>query len=108
MALTLPPNVVQGTIAANAAAVLGGSGKGTTVGVQITGTWTGTIAFQGSIDGVTWVAVSMTPIPTAAAVTSTSANGTWTGTFSGLVFFQAISTAWTTGTATVSINTTTG
>jgi len=110
MTLALPQTVVQGAIAANADAVQVGDARADTVGVQITGAWTGTITFRASIDGVNWTTVGtttngMVPWPTGGAgVNSTTANGMWTGTFSGLVFFQAIATAWTSGTATVTIN----
>jgi hypothetical protein len=46
--------------------------------LQITGTWTGTIQFEATLDGSTWVSVAGTPAGGGAAVTSTTANGAWT------------------------------
>lgn len=111
MAIALPQSVVQGTITANGKAVVIGRASATAVGVQISGTWVGTITFQASIDGVNWTTFGTTtdgllPFPAGTpGVNSTTANGTWTMTgFSGLVFFQAVATAWTSGTATVTLN----
>lgn len=70
--------------------------------------FTGTITFQYSIDGANWSNLTMTPFPTGTGVTTATAAGVWTATVSGLVFFQAIATAWTSGTAVVTINPTEG
>jgi hypothetical protein len=52
------------------------------VAVQITGTWTGTITFEISLDGgTTWVTQNMLPSTgTQTAVTTTTANGVWYST----------------------------
>lgn len=50
--------VAGGTVAlGDASATFAG-----TLGLQLTGTWTGTITFQASIDGVTWVSIYGMPI----------------------------------------------
>jgi hypothetical protein len=46
--------------------------------VQLTGTFTGTGQFEGTADGSTWVALSMTPSNSATTVTSATAAGLWT------------------------------
>lgn len=51
------------------------SGAGS-VGVQLTGTWTGTVSFEATIDGTNWFAVYGQP-PTAAPATTATANGKW-------------------------------
>ena len=110
MANALPASVKQGTITANGQAVVAAQATAGTVGVQVTGTWTGTLTFQASLDGINFTTLGtttngMVPWPAGGTgVNSTTANGTWTGTFSGLVFFQVIATAAITGTATVTIN----
>ena len=47
--------------------------------VQITGTWSATVSFQGSVDGTNWAATLAYPVGSvnAAAVTTTTANGMW-------------------------------
>lgn len=47
------------------------------LGFQVTGTWTGTITFECTVDGATWAALSVTPSNSATAVTTTTANGVW-------------------------------
>ncbi len=48
---------------------------GHTVALEITGTWDGTISFEGSEDGTTWV-----PLLATNSDASTTSNGTWTFT----------------------------
>lgn len=49
------------------------------IDVQLTGTWTATVAFQASNDGTNWGSIVAFPIGTVAGtpVTSTTANGQW-------------------------------
>lgn len=91
-----------GTITVNGGTVrlsTGETGNGT---VQITGTWTGTLAFEATVDGSTWVALTVTPVPTTTAVTTTTGNGVWTygGSFRAI---RVRATATVTGTATVNL-----
>lgn len=103
----MPVNTIDatasGTIAAaaqNVALALNGKSG---VAVQITGTWVGTLQFEGTVDGTNWVAVngvfagSSTPGPT------TTTNGIVRVTPSGLAQFRITATAWTSGTATITI-----
>lgn len=99
----LPAKVVSGTIAANGASVVAGLVGMTTLGIQISGTWSGTIAFQFSRDGSTQQSGLLLPDAGGAAVLNTTANGGWCGNVSAFVFFQAIATAWSSGTATITI-----
>lgn len=51
------------------------------VGIQISGTWAGTITFEATIDGANWVAFVMRPstsLDPADAVSTTTASGAWT------------------------------
>lgn len=73
------------------------------VGVQITGTFVGTLQFEGSIDGVTFAALTMTPIGTSTGVTSATAGGVWSGGAGGLSVVRVRCSAYTSGTATVTI-----
>jgi hypothetical protein len=69
------------------------------VGLQIFGTWAGTITFQASNDGASWVAVAGWNTATGtAAVSSTTVNGMWSLPCVGK-YFRAIITAYTSGMA---------
>lgn len=73
------------------------------VAIQITGTWVGTLQFEGTVDGTNWVtangvyAGASTPGPT------TTTNGIVRVTPSGFAQFRITSTAWTSGTAVITI-----
>ncbi len=103
-----PPSDRQatGTITAlNGAVSISTQGVGN-VGVTITGTWTATLTFQGTIDGTNWFAVQAMPLPiTSSSTTSstTAANAQFTVPASGLAQFRVIATAFTSGTATVTL-----
>lgn len=92
----------SGTIDENAEAVtmLGGLG---TVSLQVTGTFSGTIALQCTVDGSNWVALRITPVNSATTVTSLTSTGIWTGTAGGCASVRAVSTAWSSGSASISI-----
>lgn len=93
----------SGSITAVAQAVTitvppGGGG----VGIQITGTWTGQLDFQATLDGVNWE-----PVNTSNGVNSTNAtaaNGIFVLAAAGYSQIRARSTAWTSGTAVVTMN----
>jgi len=68
------------------------------VAVQLTGTWTGTVTFEVSVDGgTTWVTQNMMPSTgTQTAVTTATANGVWYSTqLVGTQFRARFSTATT-------------
>lgn len=67
--------------------------------IQLTGTWVATISFEGTVDGVTWVAISGTPTNSTTAVTSATANGAWIFQVGGLTNIRARCSAFTSGTA---------
>jgi hypothetical protein len=70
-----------------------------TVGFQLSGTWSGTISFYGSIDGSTWYAWSCQvsqAILSTAAISSTS-NGVWQARVAGLKAFKVAFSAYTSG-----------
>ena len=77
-------------------------------GVQLTGTWTGTIQFEGSVDGGTFVSLSLIPSSSAtgeaaADVTSATANGAFSANIGGYSLVRARASAWTSGTAVVTM-----
>lgn len=47
------------------------------VGINLAGTWVGTVKFFGSTDGTNFVPLSMTPFASGTTVQSATANGNW-------------------------------
>jgi len=98
-------NTTNGTIAANAASITlawreffnGG------VGVQVTGTFSGTLEFRMTIDGTNYAAVQATSVTTGTAATTTTATGVFFFNVVGASAVQVASTAWTSGTATITL-----
>ena len=98
-------NSTNGTIAANGASVTlawkefynGG------VGVQLTGTFSGTLQFEMTINGTDFVAVQTTNVTTAVVGTTASAVGVYFFNCVGALSVRVTSTAWTSGTATIAL-----
>lgn len=90
--LTKATDVVAGLVASFKSAIL-----------QITGTWTGTITFEASADGVAWTAVSMIVQSTSALATTTTANGLFILDNPGYSWVRARMSSYTSGTAQVGI-----
>lgn len=63
--------------------------------LQLLGTWTGVVSFEGSVDGgTTWNSVGGMPISGGASVSSATANGVWEFPGAGLTHLRArLSTA---------------
>lgn len=74
----------------------------TSVALDISGTWTGTLTFEGSANGGTFNSILVTNTATGAKVTTTNANGTFSVPNGGFIVVRARATATVTGTATVS------
>lgn len=70
-------------------------------GLQITGTFVGTISFNVAQDAVNYVAVNATPNNSAIDVQSTTAPGYWTVKIPGARWLQIVFSAYTSGTAVV-------
>jgi hypothetical protein len=71
--------------------------------VQITGTWVGTLIIEGSNDGTTYYAIDATNRATRLLVTSITANGSFQANTNGFQFIRIRSSAWTSGTANISV-----
>lgn len=82
------------------------------VAVQITGTWTGTLVFEGSIDGgANYFLTPLVPIEKSSTTTTANtvtANGQWSGDLTGYSHFRVRCSVTGTGTAVVSIRATVG
>ncbi|HJT91849.1 MAG TPA: hypothetical protein VJ777_07890 [Mycobacterium sp.] len=73
------------------------------VSIQVAGTWSGTITFQGSVDGVTYVSALATNQTTGATSTTTTANAVFAMGNSGWQFIRAYGTSIASGRAVVTI-----
>lgn len=82
--------------------VLGTSGVGG-LGVQVTGTFSGTLTFEGSIDGVTFSTLNLTPVNSTTATTTTTTTGVWSGGVGGLATVRVRFSAYSSGTAVVTL-----
>lgn len=72
-------------------------------GVQIAGTFVGTLQFEGSVDGANFVAMPAQPIGGGATVTSATAAGVWQVQAGGLTSLRVRVSAYTSGTASVTV-----
>lgn len=97
----------SGSLAATGSVTINTAGFGT-VSVQVTGTYVGTIAFEGATDQTNFVAVNCTPPNSATAETTTITTGVWTCTVAGLRMFRARMSAYTSGTAVITLGAATG
>lgn len=73
------------------------------VGVMLSGTWSATVDFVGSVDGVNWTAVTAYPQSSGAPATSATANGTWAISTAGLAYVCVFSPSYSSGTAVVTM-----
>ena len=74
--------------------------------VAISGTFTATHTFQGTIDGSTYFPLNMLPAggaPGVATVTTAAAAGQWIGNGNGLLAVRVTATAFTSGSASVTL-----
>jgi len=72
------------------------------VGIQITGTWSGQIDFQGRIAAGAWVAVNTSNGVN--SINATAFNGLFVTAAAGYIEIRAVSTSWVSGSATVTMN----
>ncbi len=101
--------MITGTLGALNAVVELGDGspsRASFMAVQVTGTFSATLTFQGTVDGTNWVALSALPFgslyDSTTAVTTATAAGLFRLDTAGLAGVRVKATAYTSGTATVS------
>lgn len=83
----------------------GATAPAQSVGVTITGTFSGTLQFEISLDnGANWSAVNATPPNSTTAVTSTTGTGFWAISAAGGSHVRVRASALASGSATASIN----
>ena len=73
------------------------------VGLQLTGTFVGTVSFECTVDGLTWVALNMLPPNSATAASSATTTGAWIANIAGLTAVRARVSAYTSGTVTATL-----
>ena len=96
-----PDTISTGTLTATGqTAVVALSSAWQTTTWQITGTWTGTINFEKSIDGVNYTIASFYDGTQSNAVNSTTTNSIFFGSASGTAFIRLRTSGTWTGTAT--------
>ncbi len=71
------------------------------VAIQIQGTFTGTIAFEATVQGKDFAPFRLTPSDSSTAVTTATAPGLWTGSTVGYLIVRARMSAYTDGSAVV-------
>jgi hypothetical protein len=69
------------------------------VGVQILGTYSGTVTFECSLNALDWVTWNVVAVNGSSAITSTSSTGLWVGSAAGLVVIRLRMSAYTSGLA---------
>lgn len=70
---------------------------------QISGTYTGTITFEGTVNGGEWAALLVVPIGTTASTTTTTGTGIFRACTVGLLAARARMSSYSDGYATVMI-----
>jgi hypothetical protein len=102
--MSLVPSVESATLGAAEAALTLSALTADTVVVQVTGTFTGTITFEASVDGTNYVAIAMKASAQTTAttlVTTATAAGVFSLNIQGLPNFRARMSAYTDGSAVV-------
>jgi hypothetical protein len=74
-----------------------------TAGIIIEGTWTGTISFEGSLDGTTFVPIFVQEISGTKLSISTTVNAQFLANTSGMFAIRARMSSFTSGTADVTM-----
>lgn len=70
---------------------------------QIKSTYSGTITFEGTVDGGLWAAMLVVPIGTTAGATTTTSTGIFLASCAGLYKVRARMSTYSSGYATVTI-----
>jgi hypothetical protein len=96
----------SGSFTANGQTITGPTTSGfSSISFQITGTWSGVIAFEKTIDGSTWTPMAFYShdINGGDSVTSTTTNGIFFSSVGSSQQVRARTTSWTSGTASLDV-----
>ncbi len=103
-----PPQIItiidSGTacVTSRAACAIFDVNTSTSAAFNVSGTWTGTLTFEGTADGGNWNTILVTKAIDGTTATTTTANGTFIVSNGGFLQIRARATAAVTGNATVS------
>lgn len=97
-------NFVQGTVTAtNETITLQRLFTLGAVAIQVTGTFSGTVTFEASVDGVTFVAFNVTPSNSGTDVSTATAVGAWSKPNNGYTAVRVRFSTASSGTPVISI-----
>jgi len=71
--------------------------------IQLSGTWSGTITFETTVDGTNWVAFNMTPSNSGTDASTATANGAWSKLNGGYAGLRGRFSTASSGTPTIAI-----
>lgn len=77
------------------------TGGQSNIGFGISGTWTGTVSFFGSTDGIYFIPIGVTPFASGTAVQTATANGNW---FTANKNYLAVKVVFARTTGSVQVN----
>ena len=99
----MPTEQVNGTITANGATITLNNNGYANVGFQVTGTWVGTLAFEATADNTNYFPVDVNGLSSDAQAGQTTVNGYFIGICPSSSQIRVRASAWTSGTAVVTI-----
>lgn len=74
-----------------------------TVGVQLSGAWAGTVLFEGSVNGTAYVPVTSRPAGGGSWASESSTNGIWAADVAGLAYFRVRASVLSSGSITATL-----
>jgi len=95
-------STATGTITSNQSVSIALNGAGT-IGIQISGTWTGSITAEGSVDGTNYSALPCAALTSGGIGSVFSANNIFQASVAGLGYMRMRGTTVATGTATINL-----
>ena len=96
----------DGSLTTNGQSLVLSTGEMAQAALQVSGTWTGTLQIEGTVDGTNWFSLNSSDPATGLIATSLTANGQYVTNVGGLNAIRVRSSAAMTGTAKVAIRAT--
>jgi hypothetical protein len=96
------PGATSGAISANGGTVVADCAGLAGVSLKVTGTWTGTLVFETSVNGTDYDSIYGV-VPTLGITNQSASNNRFNFTLGGQRWFRVRASVWTSGTATVDI-----
>ena len=95
--------IVTGSIAANGGTVVLPLGGSSDWAVEVSGIWAGTLVIERSVDGTNWRPINAAQVGVGALQQNIVGNGSWVGYGGANHSLRLRATAWTSGSATVTM-----